>query len=84
MRSKSIEEAVIHTLKNKPEGLSPKEITKEIIKANLYEFKTLEPESVVTKSIRKTCIGVDLKISKPVSLRSFEKVGNDKYRLKQK
>lgn len=78
---KTIEDAIKEVLHNSPEGLSLNEITEKILSQNLYTFKAKEPQSVVNHTIRKSCVGIDLKISKDNDQKAFSVAGKGKYKL---
>lgn len=55
----TIVEAIKRVLENYNEGLTSREIYKEIIDKNLYTFPAKEPVSVVNSTIRRHCLGLD-------------------------
>ena len=79
MKRVTIEEAVKTILKKNSSGLTPAEITEKILEQKLYAFNTDNPVAIVHRVIRKSCIGVELQISK--EKRSFKIVDNGKYTL---
>lgn len=81
MEKDTIEQAIIQVLKRNPNGLTPKEITAKITEQKLYVFHAKEPESVVDHTIRKSCVGVNIEISKDEKI--FKEAGDGKYKLKE-
>ena len=82
MKKNTVEEAIIQVLKGNSKGLSVQEITEKIIKQKLYEFNTKTPETVVDHAIRKSCVGVDIEVSKDEKDKAFKIVSEGKYGLR--
>ena len=80
MSERTIEDAIVQVLKRNHTGLTPKEIYTKIVEQKLYEFHAKEPVSVVDHAIRKSCVGVDIEVSKEEKL--FKEAGDGKYKLK--
>lgn len=51
--------AVCIVLKDYPDGLSAKQITKEIMERELYSFAAKAPVEIVNRAIMRHCIGID-------------------------
>lgn len=66
----TIIDAICQVLADHPEGLNPKEIYEAIIKDKLYEFKAVNPVSVLTIELRRHCVGVEM--SAPAVLKIFK------------
>jgi len=77
---RTIEEAIVQVLKRNPDGLTPAEITDKIKEQKLYQFHTEEPVTVVDHTIRKSCVGVDIKVSKEEKV--FKMAAEGRYKLK--
>ena len=80
MKTKTIIEAVTEVLKKNNSGLSAWEITDAIIEQKLYSFNSTNPTSIVNSTIRKSCVGIDLKLSKKEKV--FKLNAEGKYKLK--
>lgn len=81
MKQHTIEDAVVQVLKRNSNGLTPKEIYDKIVEQNLYKFHAEEPVSVVDHTIRKSCMGVNIDVSKEEKL--FIQSSEGKYKLKE-
>lgn len=64
------------------ESLRPKEIYEKIIEQKLFQFESNNPIGIVNSEVRKSCVGINLKKSKPS--REFELEAGNKYRLIRK
>ena len=80
MKQNTIEEAIVQVLKRTSNGLTPKEIYDKIIEQKLYSFHTEEAVGVVDHTIRKSCVGVNIEVSKEEKL--FKQASEGKYKLK--
>ena len=79
----NVPEAVAKVLAGKEEGMTIAEITAEIIRHSLYAFSSQNPENIVTRAIRRHCVGVEKSYSCTERFFSCIKtVGQkDRYRL---
>ena len=79
----TIVECIIAVLESHPEGLTAREIYKEIVQRELYSFGAQDPIGVVNAQIRRRCAGLDFPTAYPIKY--FEIVQQDgkhlKYRL---
>lgn len=62
-KERTISDAIKIVLKDKPEGMTVAQIYSKIIENSLYEFNAQNPLSVVTSTIRSSCVGVDNKFT---------------------
>ena len=62
-KERTISDAIKIVLKDKPEGMTVAQIYSKIIENRLYEFNAQNPLSVVTSTIRSSCVGVDNKFT---------------------
>lgn len=80
MDKKTIKEAIVQVLKKGNTSLSAKEITDRIIEQKLYQFNTNNPQSIVNSTLRKSCMGIELKLSRKE--KPFKLSSDGKYKLK--
>lgn len=62
----TIAETIKHVLEGKPEGLSAKEIYREIKRKDLYQFGAKQPVSVVNCEIRRRCDSLKFPSAHPI------------------
>jgi len=62
-KERTISEAIKIVLKDKSEGMTIPQIYSKIIDNKLYEFNAQNPQSVVTSTIRSSCVGVENKFT---------------------
>lgn len=74
---RTIAEAALNVLINRPEGLTCKQIYEAIIEQNLYEFKAENPEAVLWVEIRRRCQNVDISKSYATKLFRIIREEND-------
>jgi restriction system protein len=74
-----IYEAAMEVLKDKPQGLTMKEILSEIVARNLYVFKAITPLSALNPEVRRHCFGLDFPTASPVKYFTCEVCGKTTY-----
>jgi hypothetical protein len=82
MKRITIKDAIIKVLETEKHPLKPSDIYQKIVELNLYTFKTQSPISIIASELRKNCVGIDLKKSRPERL--FEAKENGKFILARK
>jgi hypothetical protein len=80
MEKVTIKSAIINVLSVANKPLSPKEIYDEITEQKLFHFKAKNPVGIVNSELRKSCVGIDLKKSKPI--KEFELRTDGKFVLR--
>jgi restriction system protein len=75
----TIVDAIQSVLKRKGESLTVEEVYSRIVQANLYQFRAIDPKSVVRAQLRRHCINLDFPSASPVKY--FALVGEDRYTL---
>ena len=78
----TIVECIKTVLESHPEGLTAREIYKEIVQRELYSFGAQDPVGVVNAQIRRRCTGLDFPTAYPT--KAFEIAQHDGKKVKYK